>query len=381
MGTETKKISLYIHVPFCKAKCYYCDFNSFAGMSGRIAPYFKALLGEIELYGERLKGYGIKTIFIGGGTPSFVDAEYISAVAESCRKHFNLLEDAEITIEANPGTLSFEKLAAYRSMGINRLSMGLQACQDDILKSIGRIHKYQEFVENFQQARRAGFSNINVDLIFGLPNQTLEDWKETLEKVAGLEPEHISCYSLSIEEDTVFGDRLKAGELKPADDELDRSMYHMAKDMLTSYGYGHYEISNFAKAGFECLHNLTYWKAEEYAGLGAGAHSYLDSVRFNNVYSVENYIDCITRGTLPVEDEHPLDAEEKMSEFMMLGFRLIGGISLTEFMQRFGSDVYALFGNKIKMLENKGLIEVIGDCIKLTDSGLDLANQVFMEFI
>lgn len=229
MHNDRKQISLYIHIPFCKAKCYYCDFNSFAGMAGLIEPYFKALYTEMEIYADRLKDYIVKTIFIGGGTPSFVDTGYISTVAELCNKYYKISGHPEITIEANPGTLSIEKLKEYRSMGINRLSMGLQACQDKILKSIGRIHKFHEFVENFEQARKAGFSNINVDLIFGLPSQTLEDWDETIEKVMETGTEHISCYSLSIEEDTVFGEKVKTGDIEPAGDELDRRMYYLAK--------------------------------------------------------------------------------------------------------------------------------------------------------
>jgi len=376
-----KQISLYIHIPFCKAKCYYCDFNSFACMTDLIEPYFNALYREIETYAERLEDHAIKTVFIGGGTPSLVDARYISTAIELCSRHYKISEHAEVTMEANPGTLSIDKLRDYRSMGINRLSIGLQACQDRILKSIGRIHRYGEFVENFEQARKVGFSNINVDLIFGLPSQTLEDWDETLEKVVETGTKHISCYSLSIEEDTVFGEKLKTGEIEPVSDELDRRMYYLAKEKLGQAGYRHYEISNFARKGYECRHNLTYWKSEEYVGLGAGAHSYMNSFRYNNIYSIDGYIACISDGDLPVENQQAIDIKEKMSEFIILGLRLTDGISATEFEQKFGKALKDLFGDKIEKLRKRGLITCCGDRIMLTSQGLDLANQVFVEFI
>jgi oxygen-independent coproporphyrinogen-3 oxidase len=273
-------IGLYIHIPFCKKKCYYCDFNSYSGMDHLAGSYFDALKTEMGIMSEGLKDRPVKTVFIGGGTPSLVDPGCISGVLEDCSRLFSMSPNAEISMECNPGTLSIENLRAYRQAGINRLSIGLQAWQDRLLEGLGRIHRRQQFVENLEAAYRAGFTNINADLIFGLPGQNFEDWTETLEATTSLFADHhlthLSCYSLQIEEGTVFGDKYKACVLIPADDELDRKMYRYAVDFLAGKGYRHYEISNFAMPGYECKHNLIYWKAEEYAGFGAGAHSYLD---------------------------------------------------------------------------------------------------------
>lgn len=381
MKSGSNKIGLYIHIPFCKAKCYYCDFNSFSCKDEMIAPYIDALLQEVDLYRSKLSDYFIKTVFIGGGTPSYVDAELLQQVLSRCRRSFNLMESAEISIETNPGTLSYEKLSAYRHMGINRLSIGLQAWQDTILKSIGRIHTSQEFLENFKQARKAGFDNINVDLIFGLPGQTIADWKETLEHAIELDAEHLSCYSLKIEEGTVFGERLGSGALLPADDELDREMYSMAMDILKNAGYMHYEISNFARKGYECLHNLIYWNAEEYLGLGAGSHSYLESKRYNNIYDIDAYINRVLSRCLPVEGIKEIGRDEQFSEYIILGLRMIKGISRIDFKNRFGIDIFELFGEKIDLLAERKLLAVDGDAIRLTKLGLDLANKVFVEFI
>ena len=308
MDRRNDSIGIYIHIPFCKSKCYYCDFNSYAGRENLAGSYFDALYKEIMLRSRRLGGRQVCSVFIGGGTPSLVDPGYITKLIDVCREHFHVVDDAEISMESNPGTLTYDRLRAYRDAGVNRLSIGLQAWQDRILKSIGRIHNRQQFVDNLKAAEECGFDNINVDLIFGLPGQTLGDWMETLEAVTGFGPakhvsgqsehrpgpvKHISCYSLAIEEGTVFGDRLDARLLEPADDGLDREMYHRAVDMLAEKGFRWYEISNFAVPGYECRHNLLYWKTREYAGFGAGAHSYLDAVRFNNVYGIEEYIRAV----------------------------------------------------------------------------------------
>ncbi len=376
-----KNLGLYIHIPFCKAKCNYCDFNSYPGKEALMEPYFHALETEIGRRGAELRDAEFSTVFIGGGTPSLAGSWLIHSLMNACRRHFRLSGRAEISMESNPGTLSFEKLTAYKACGINRLSIGLQAWQDRLLKELGRIHGREEFEENMKLARKAGFKNINVDLIFGLPGQTMNDWRETVSGVVALEPSHISCYSLKIEEGTVFGSRLASGELEEPDDGLDRKMYRYAVDRLESYGYKHYEISNFAGPGMECRHNLIYWQAEEYLGIGAGAHSYLNGCRFNNVYGIEDYTDGIENGRELRENEQYIDKDEAMSEYMILGLRLIDGVSAEAFRQRFGEDMGSVFGSRLARLEHKQLLERDGDRWRLTEAGLDFGNTVFMEFL
>jgi len=387
-------IGIYIHIPFCKSKCYYCDFNSYSGREHLAGSYFDALISEIKNSAASLSERPVKSIFIGGGTPSLVDPKYIASLLEVCSKYFKIEPDAEISMESNPGTLSYESLKAHKAAGVNRLSVGLQAWQDRLLESLGRIHRRRQYVENMEAAFRAGFRNINTDLIFGLPGQTFDDWAETLEAVTAIGCSgadtgttsasgltHLSCYSLKIEEGTDFGDRLEAGTLIPADDELDRKMYHYTVQFLAQKGFRHYEISNFAKPGFECKHNLVYWKAQEYAGFGAGAHSYLNHRRFNNVEGIEKYIEAV--GTLH-EDIQLIGRQEAMSEFMILGLRLIDGVSAVEFEARFGVNIREMYGDKLERLVKQGLMTKERDYserYRLTTLGLDLANRVFVEFI
>ena len=399
-------LGLYIHIPFCKAKCNYCDFNSYPGKAALMEPYFHAMETEIkqrgaELRDKRDKGTGTMslletghgtcplvpvptefgTVFIGGGTPSLAEPRLIYRLMNSCREHFRLAGNAEISMEANPGTLTLEKLTGFKASGINRLSIGLQAWQDRLLKELGRIHSREEFEENLKLARKAGFKNINVDLIFGLSGQTMNDWMETVSNIISLDIDHISCYSLKIEEGTVFGNRLESGELEEPDDELDRKMYWYAIDSLAKNGYKHYEISNFARPGFECRHNLVYWRAEEYLGIGAGAHSYLDGCRFNNVNGIEDYMDRIEKGGRFQENEQPIDKTEAMSEYMILGLRLVDGVSMEAFKARFGEEADSIFGGQLAKLENRQLLEWDGDRWRLTPTGLDFGNTVFMEFL
>jgi len=378
---DNKEIGLYIHIPFCKSKCYYCDFNSYSGRESDIPAYFDALKKEIKLYSNKLKKHSIKTIFIGGGTPSFVDAHYIYETINLCKQYLDIKPDAEISIETNPGTLSYEKLTTYKVMGINRLSMGLQASQNSLLKKIGRIHTYEEFYENFLQARKVGFKNINIDIIFGLPGQTLKNWAETLKSVMELNPEHLSCYSLKIEDDSVFGKMKETGELKVFDDDIDRDMYYLTKESLTKEGLFHYEISNFAKPGFECRHNLIYWNAEEYIGVGAGAHSYFEGERYNNCIGIEEYVDLLKKDMLKKENIQEICKKEQISEYIILGLRLVKGIFSDEFKLRFDADMFSVLDNKIDSLIKRKLIEVDEKSIRLSSRGLDFANEVFMEFI
>lgn len=377
----SNQIGLYIHIPFCKSKCYYCDFNSYAGRESLVPDYFNALKKEMQLYAEKARDYSVKTIFMGGGTPSLVDAAYIGELMQACRLSFNIEADAEISIETNPGTLSLEKLERYREAGVNRLSIGLQTWQDRLLKRLGRIHSRDEFADNFAFARQAGFSNINVDLIFGIPGQSLPDWNKTVEEILGLDPEHISCYSLKIEEGTVFGKELESGSLIPVEDEIDREMYRLAVESFSKRGILQYEISNFSKKGLECRHNLVYWKAQPYIGLGAGAHSYFEGKRFNNEYALEGYIHEINKEILPRENIQDIGREEAMAEFIILGLRLTSGISGKEFEARFGVNFFSRYREQIQALKGRGLITTTGDTAVLTALGMDLANQVFMEFI
>ncbi len=374
-------IGLYIHIPFCKSKCKYCDFNSFPGKEALIEPYLDALKKELSGSSDLLRDKTVTSVFVGGGTPSLIDAKNIYELMNTCRLYFNIDGKAEMTIESNPGTLSYEKLMAYRMSGINRLSIGLQACQDALLSKLGRIHTAEEFNLNYEAAVKAGFKNINADVMFGLPGQNINDWQETIKHAAKLGLRHISCYSLKFEEGTPFYEMLQSGELQPVDEELDRRMYWYAADELKRQGYVHYEISNFALPGFECRHNLVYWKAREYLGAGAGAHSYINGSRYNNIYGIEEYIKKISSNTSCKENIERIDRTEAMSEFMILGLRLIDGISVPEFKERFDEDIFSIYGKQLEKLLKKQLLEQEGDKLRLSPYGLDIANNVFVEFV
>lgn len=375
------KTGLYIHVPFCGSKCNYCDFNSYVGKLDLAEEYFACMKKEIDLYRDEMVFNKIGTIFIGGGTPSCVEHGFIGELLNVLRERYNVSEPCEITIESNPGTLTEEKLKAYRQYGINRISIGLQACQENLLKYLGRQHNTSDFISSVKMAKEAGFDNINADVIFGIPGQTLDEWKETLDVLTELNLTHISAYDLKIEEGTKFGEMLEIGKLIEMDDELDREMYHYAIDFLKKKGFNHYELSNFAKKGYECKHNLIYWNCIEYLGLGAGAHSYLQDIRFENQASIEGYIDYLSKGQKPVEERYVRDFCEKMAEYMFLGLRLIDGVSKEKFEDRFNQDIFATYADKIDKLKKKQLIETESGKIKLTNLGLDLANQVFVEFV
>lgn len=371
------KISLYIHIPFCVRKCLYCDFPSFSGMENIFDDYVRMLCREIDETYSDYRGMEVKSIFVGGGTPSVLPPALLGRISDKIFSRFDVDSKAEITIEANPGTLDAKKLAEMKSMYFNRLSMGLQAWQDRLLKKLGRIHTADEFETNFLQARDAGFKNINVDLMFALPAQSLDDWQETLEKVMKLRPEHISAYSLIIEEGTPFFDMFDRGELKETDEDTDRKMYYLAKEMLSDKGYKQYEISNFAKEGFECYHNKVYWRTEEYQGFGLGAHSYADGVRFHNTYDMKEYL----RGEGLRLDKEFLSIEEKQEEFMFMGLRMNEGVSEAEFLRRFGESMDSVYGDEIKELISEELLVKKDGRLSLTDRGVDISNSVFEKFI
>ncbi|KAB3539089.1 oxygen-independent coproporphyrinogen III oxidase [Alkaliphilus pronyensis] len=374
-------IGLYIHIPFCERKCFYCDFNSFEGEKAKILPYLKALLKEIELYSHRLRECRIKTIFIGGGTPSLLMGEDIYNILNTIIKKYRVANNIEITIETNPGTLRIDKLNDYKTAGINRLSVGLQACQDHHLKRLGRIHSYKEFMDNIKSVKKIGFNNINVDLMFSLPNQTLNEWRTSLRQMVELEIPHISAYSLILEEGTALYKDYKSKKLVPLKEEQELEMFHYTIDYLKQKNYNHYEISNFGKEGFECKHNLIYWNNEFYLGLGAGAHSYMSEGRFNNVVNIDDYIRLLNNGEAPVNEITKLTTKDEISETMFLGLRMMAGVSIPKFKKRFGICPFTIYKDKLVQLEKQNLITITKDTIKLTPKGIDLANLVFAEML
>jgi len=373
-----KEIGIYIHIPFCASKCLYCDFNSCASKEALIPAYFEALAKEIEECNHNAK---VASIFIGGGTPSVVDQRYVGVILDKLSNKFYINDNAEITIESNPGTLNAAKLSAYKGYGINRLSMGLQSTENNLLKTIGRRHSFDDFLKNYNDAVKCGFKNINVDLMFSLPDQSLKDWDKSLRTIAELGLQHISCYSLIVEEGTPFYKLNEEGKLNIPSEDLDREMYQLAKGFLGGSGYSHYEISNFAKPGYECSHNLIYWKAQEYIGFGAGAHSYLNDYRYSNISGIEGYIRGIKEGNANSKERDFISKKESMAEFMILGLRLIDGVDREEFFWRYETKVEDIYGEVINKFINQGLLLSHKNRIALTDKGLDLANIVMMEFL
>ena len=375
---KNKEMGIYIHIPFCKQKCYYCDFTSFCGKDNLIEKYVEALKKEIEL--ENIKSE-ITTVYIGGGTPSYIDSKYIKQIINKVKEK-NISSSAEITIEVNPGTVTEEKLRDYKECGINRLSIGLQTTQDVLLKEIGRIHDFEEFLNTYQLARKIGFNNINVDLILGLPNQRIVDLKESLSKIIELNPEHISVYSLIVEENTPISKMIEKGELVLPDEELERNMYWYVKNTLEIEGYEHYEISNFARSGYCSKHNMNCWEQQEYIGFGIAAHSYRDITRYSNTENIEEYIENINTGKIEHNKIiHEIQKEDDTKkEYMLLGLRKIKGIQISDFKNKFGDNPIYLYRNELKKLADEKLIKVDEDNIRLTAKGLDLANLVWEEF-
>lgn len=367
---------LYIHIPFCRQKCLYCDFPSYAGKEELIYSYVDALVKEIQYYNEE----SFNTIFIGGGTPTYLPLEALMILCKSVNK-LNIAADSEFTIECNPGTVDENKLRYLKSSGINRLSIGLQAWQNRLLKNLGRIHSQEEFLKSYEIARKAGFDNINIDIMFGLPGQSLSDLMETLKSVTSLAPEHLSCYSLIIEEGTPFGDRYKRGNLKLPDEDETTIMYEKAIEYLYSKGYMQYEISNFAKKGFQCRHNLKYWNLDEYIGCGAAAHSYLNHIRYNNKHQIKDYIYAVNKGEKPVNEIHKNTQEDEIEEFVFLGLRKSEGISENEFRDRFGMDINSIYGEIIDKYKKYNLIIKKNGQIFLSLKGIEISNTILSDFI
>ena len=408
-------LSLYIHIPFCVKKCLYCDFLSFSANESLICSYFDALINEIKLSAPQYKDSEVISVFIGGGTPSFVSEKFICKVLETVRDSFNLCEDAEITIEANPASAIFDKLLAYRKSGVNRLSIGAQSLNDEELKRLGRVHNSKTFYETYENARNAGFSNINIDVMSALPSQPLSSYMGTLKKVVDLNPEHISAYSLIVEEGTPFYDM----DLDLPDEDTDRQMYHETKAFLKENGYHRYEISNYAIDGkkkqsgnessglgklhgaddtlfefYECRHNKVYWQRGNYLGLGLGASSMISNTRWSNTRSMDDYIRLLTvsSGTSDNyntsafsirENFEKLSVQSQMEEFMFLGLRLTKGVNIEAFYDLFYKDIEDVYGDVISKYTSLGLLETSRDgrYLRLTENGLDVSNTVMAEFL
>jgi len=376
-----KDFSLYIHIPFCEKKCYYCDFTSFKKDSTDIDRYMSNLDKEILMYEEILADYKLSTIFIGGGTPSSITSIYIKKILERIYRVFNIEELGEVTIEANPGTLNRQKIKDYKDAGINRVSLGLQSLNDNILRAIGRMHTSKDFLESFYLLREEGFHNINVDLMLGLPGQSLVDLKNTLYRIIDLDVEHISLYSLIIEDGTLIKNWYDNGLIDLPNEDLERLMYHESVELLRQNNYKHYEISNFAKEGYECKHNLRYWKIEPYLGVGLNSHSNLFNKRFWNQSKLINYNESIESNKLAVEGEEIIDKSMEIAEYCIMGLRLKSGIIKSEYLNRFGEDIDKRYRKIIKKHVHNNLIKEDYNSIVLTNKGLDLSNQVEVDFI
>lgn len=376
-----KDLSLYIHIPFCVSKCYYCDFVSFTNSDKKIDEYIDALMIELKLYKERLMDYKIKTIFIGGGTPSIINPYQIEKVLQYINENYNVDSLDEVSIEANPGTLSREKLKIYAHSGINRISLGVQSLNDDILKSIGRIHTSKDFYKSINLIREVGIKNINADLIFGLPNQSLQDSLDSLKKIIQLDLNHISYYGLILEEGTKLHDSFDRQEITLPSETEERDMYHNIVEVLKKSGYNHYEISNFSLPGDECKHNLVYWDVKPYLGIGLNSHSNMKKKRFFNTSKIDEYIFNLNKGRLPIVEEEIIDKKREMEEFCILGLRKLMGINKDEFKNRFSIDINDVYGCEIKKHIKNGLIKNNKDSIYLTRRGLDLSNIVEVDFL
>ncbi|OAT82305.1 radical SAM family heme chaperone HemW [Desulfotomaculum copahuensis] len=376
-------IGLYIHVPFCLRKCRYCDFVSYPYSHAAAARYLAALEREMTFYGHRLTGEEkqVATVYIGGGTPTCLPAAALTAVLDRCRTLFQFAPEVEITVEANPGTLDPDKLAALRAAGVNRLSLGVQACREDLLRLLGRVHNFGQAVEAVHQARRAGFQNLSLDLIFGIPGQTTAQWRSCLEQVLDLAPEHVSAYGLQIEENTPLGRAVQTGDVIPCDEETELAMFLESIHLLTARGFEHYEISNFARPGHQCRHNLRYWHNLEYLGLGPAAHSFMRGCRYSNEEKVAAYAARLADGERPVAFSERPSRRTAMGEGIFLGLRLIKGLSLDEFARRYGERAEYVFAPEIDRLCRLSLLESRDGYLRLTGRGLPLANQVFVEFV
>ncbi|WP_052890638.1 radical SAM family heme chaperone HemW [Thermogemmatispora carboxidivorans] len=383
LSSLLESVSLYLHVPFCHTRCYYCDFNTYAGLLSLREPYVRALLTEIELAGEMARPVAggprrARTIYFGGGTPSLLSAEQIRRLLAACRTAFAVDPEAEISLEANPGTLSGGHLQALRAAGVNRLSLGAQSFEPHLLKLLGRTHSPEDVMQAVRAARSAGFASLNLDLMFGLPEQTMAHWRETLLRALELEPDHLSLYSLIVEEGTPFFTWVEEGRLVPADEDLCAEMYEYADALLQEAGYLNYEISNWARPGHECRHNLTYWLNLPYLGLGAGAHSCFGGRRFSNVREPRQYMRLLASRQRPEAEGETLSFQEQMAETAILALRTARGLHLPSFRERFGLDFWQFAGPRLRYVSEAGLLECDETWLRLSNRGRLLGNEVFL---
>jgi oxygen-independent coproporphyrinogen-3 oxidase len=393
---RSTSLALYVHIPFCQAKCPYCDFNSYAGLEAVMAPYVDALIAEIALWREATRDARVTTVFFGGGTPSFLPLGETERVFAALRRSFRLTPDAEITVEANPGSADSASLDGLRRLGFNRLSLGIQSLQNAELRLLGRVHSAAEAREACRAARRAGFENVNLDLIYGLPGQTLAAWQRTLAEAVALRPEHLSLYALTLEEGTPMAADVASGRLPAPDPDLAADMYLWAGETLAAAGYEHYEISNWARPGYRCRHNLVYWRNEPYLGLGAGAHSCLGGFRFAAVRDPREYIrEVMATGPTPsggglavslahlphLESVVQVTDARAMAETVILGLRLAEGVSLAAFRRRFGVGLPSVYGPAVAELTALGLLERSNGRLRLTSKGRLLGNEAFVRFL
>jgi len=379
-------VSLYLHIPFCHTRCHYCDFNTYAGILPLREPYVRALITEVELAGQLAQltdgaPRRSRTIFFGGGTPSLLTVKQITRLLAACRKAFAVDEQAEITLEANPGTLSFEQLKGLRAAGINRLSLGSQSFDAELLHTLGRIHSPDEIVQALCNARAAGFTSINLDFMFGLPGQTMQQWQTTLDRALALHPEHFSLYSLIIEEGTLFYTWTNEGRIIPGDEDLCADMYEYADERLQAEGYENYEISNWALPGHQSRHNLTYWQNLPYLGVGAGAHSFFEGRRFSNILDPQEYITLLNKHQRPEAESELIDRAHEMSETAFLALRTAQGLHLPTFEERFAEPFTQFVGMRLRTVEEAGLLEQEHEWIRLSKRGRLLGNEVFLRLL
>lgn len=392
-----KRLSLYIHIPFCVQKCRYCDFYSAAATAQEKLQYTELLCREIRSWGRILREqYNIYTVFIGGGTPTCLPPECLEKIGAAVRGSFDCQKLAEFTTEANPGTVTPEHLAVWQQIGISRVSLGLQSAQNKELQMLGRIHSYEEFLTTYQMIRQSGMDQINIDVMAAIPEQTLESYQDTLEKIVSLNPEHISSYSLIVEPETVFWDWEKNGTLKRVDEDTDRQMYEWTGKYLQQMGYHRYEISNYCRSGMECKHNCVYWTGGEYLGLGVNASSYLDGYRFRvpmSIKSYRSYVDriCQLAGNESADLQNAIqgmdeleitDRKAQMEEFMFLGLRMMAGVSEEEFFRKFGVSMMDVYGDVIKKYQSIDLISHKNNGrVALTEKGIDVSNSILSDFL
>src|SRR2546421_7760733 len=379
-------VSLYLHIPFCHTRCYYCDFNTYAGILPLREPYVRALLTEIAMAGRMAQHPDgtprrTRTIFFGGGTPSLLTVGQVTRLLDSCRQAFAVDQEAEITLEANPGTLGPEQLVGLRAAGVKRLSLGAQSFDAQLLETLGRIHSPEEIVQALYNARAAGFTSINLDFMFGLPRQTVRHWRETLDRALSLRPEHLSLYSLIIEEGTPFYTWTHEGRITPGDEDLCADMYEYADERLQAEGYENYEISNWALPGHQSQHNLTYWRNLPYLGMGAGAHSFFGRRRFSTVLNPQEYIRLLNRQQRPEAESELIEPAQEMSETAFLGLRTAMGLHLPTFEQRFGVSFTHFAGERLRPVEEAGLLEQKEGWLRLSKRGRLLGNEVFLRLL